>query len=244
MLKRSVSAFLKDDCTGLSQQVAYSSLLAFFPAVAFLVGALGLFNLFDDVEDLLDPIAPDGVLTFISSLQQDSRGETSAVAFAIGLFAAVWVASGRDALRDQGGEHARMSCRRRGLSGTSASSPSCSSSCTGITTAGVFLLIVVGGALGNAISATARSWQRLQLVVGHPALADRVLRDPALLRSRLLPRAEQAAAQLEVAHARVGRRRAALARSVGPVRALRDVRGELHEDIRRRSPAGSSCCSG
>ena len=42
---------------GLSQQIAYSSLLAFFPAMAFVVGALGLFDLFDDVKTLLDPIA-------------------------------------------------------------------------------------------------------------------------------------------------------------------------------------------
>ena len=55
---------------GLSQQVAYSSLLAFFPAVAFLVGVLGLFDLYDDLENLLDPIAPAGVLDFISRLQQ------------------------------------------------------------------------------------------------------------------------------------------------------------------------------
>src|SRR5437870_13637260 len=41
------SAFLKDDCVGLSQQIAYSSLLAFFPAMAFLVGALGIFHLLD-----------------------------------------------------------------------------------------------------------------------------------------------------------------------------------------------------
>jgi uncharacterized BrkB/YihY/UPF0761 family membrane protein len=56
-LKRSFSEFMSDDCMGLSQQIAYSSLLAFFPAMAFVVGALGLFDLFDDVKTLLDPIA-------------------------------------------------------------------------------------------------------------------------------------------------------------------------------------------
>jgi hypothetical protein len=30
--------------------------------VAFIVGALGLFHLFDDVKRLLDPIAPKGVI--------------------------------------------------------------------------------------------------------------------------------------------------------------------------------------
>src|SRR5919198_121987 len=93
-LKRSFSEFMSDDCMGLAQQIAYSSLLAFFPAVAFLVGALGLFDLFDDVEKLLDPIAPHGVIKFISSLQKDSGGGTSAAAFTVGFFGAVWAASG------------------------------------------------------------------------------------------------------------------------------------------------------
>src|SRR6266511_3225562 len=64
------------------------------PAMAFLVGALGLFDLFDDVKKLLDPIAPNGVIEFISSLQEDTGGGTSAAAFVIGLFGAVWAASG------------------------------------------------------------------------------------------------------------------------------------------------------
>jgi uncharacterized BrkB/YihY/UPF0761 family membrane protein len=48
---------MDDDCMGLAQQIAYSSLLAFFPAMAFVVGALGIFHLFHAVESLLDPIA-------------------------------------------------------------------------------------------------------------------------------------------------------------------------------------------
>ena len=57
--KRAFSKFMKDDCMGLSQQVAYSSLLAFFRAVAFVIGALGLFGLFDDVIRLLEPLLED-----------------------------------------------------------------------------------------------------------------------------------------------------------------------------------------
>ena len=140
---------------GLSQQIAYSSLLAFFPAMAFLVGALGLFNLFDDVKNLLDPIAPNGVISFISSLQQDSKGETSAVAFAIGLFAAVWVASGamgsviKAVNRAYELQETRPFWRVRIVAILLVVM-------TGITTAGVFLLIVVGGALGDAISKKAQ----------------------------------------------------------------------------------------
>src|SRR5207342_1759133 len=93
-LKRSFSEFMKDDCMGLSQQIAYSSLLAFFPAVAFIVGALGLFNLYDNLESLLEPIAPAGVLDFISGLQSDATNGASAAAFVLGFFFAVWAASG------------------------------------------------------------------------------------------------------------------------------------------------------
>ncbi len=153
-LKRAFTQFMRDDCTGLAQQVAYSSLLAFFPAVAFLVGALGLFHLFDDLERLLDPIAPSGVIDFISSLQQDSGGGTSAMAFAIGFVAAVWVASGamgsviKAVNRAYELQETRPFWRLRLVAILLVIM-------TGVTTAGVFLLIVVGGELGNAIATKA-----------------------------------------------------------------------------------------
>src|SRR5205807_1377006 len=58
VLKRAGSRFLEDDCMGLAQQVAYSSLLAFFPAVIFLVGLLGLIGAYDQLQSFLNPIAP------------------------------------------------------------------------------------------------------------------------------------------------------------------------------------------
>jgi membrane protein len=150
-LKGSFSAFMRDDCMGLSQQIAYSSLLAFFPAVAFIIGALGLFNLFDNLERLLDPIAPEGVITFITNLQKDSSGGTSAVAFAIGFFGAVWVASGamgtimKAVNRAYELQETRPFWKSRIIAIVLVVA-------TGLTTAGVFLLIVVGGSLGDAIS--------------------------------------------------------------------------------------------
>ncbi|MBA3736904.1 MAG: YihY/virulence factor BrkB family protein [Actinobacteria bacterium] len=150
-VKRAFSRFMKDDCMGLSQQIAYSSLLAFFPAVAFLVGALGLFHLFDDVKRLLDPIAPNGVIKFITSLQQDSKGGTSAAAFMIGFFGAVWAASGamtsviKAVNRAYERPETRPFWKTRGIAIILVVS-------SGITTAGIFLLIVVGGSLGDAIS--------------------------------------------------------------------------------------------
>jgi membrane protein len=150
-LKGGFSAFMRDDCMGLSQQIAYSSLLAFFPAVAFLIGALSLFHLFDDVKQLLDPIAPSGVITFIDNLQQDSKNGASAAAFVLGFFGAVWAASGamgtimKAVNRAYDLQETRPFWRSRVVAIVLVLA-------TGITTAGVFLLIVVGGSLGDAIA--------------------------------------------------------------------------------------------
>jgi membrane protein len=136
---------------GLSQEVAYSSLLAFFPAMAFVVGALGLFHLFGDVKSLLDPIAPNGVIKFITSLQRDSGGGTSAAAFIVGLFGAVWAASGamgsviKAVNRAYERQETRPFWKVRAIAILLVA-------ITGITTTLVFLLIVVGGKLGEAIS--------------------------------------------------------------------------------------------
>jgi membrane protein len=150
-LKRSFSAFMADDAMGLSQQIAYSSLLAFFPAMAFVVGALGLFDLFDDVKRLLDPIAPSGVIKFITSLQRDSGGGTSAAAFLIGFFGAVWAASGAmgSVIKAVNRAYDRQETRPFWKVRTIAILLVV---LTGLTTALVFLLIVVGGKLGEAIS--------------------------------------------------------------------------------------------
>jgi membrane protein len=164
-LKRSFAEFMKDDCMGLAQQIAYSSLLAFFPAVAFLIGALGLFHLFDDVKQLLDPIAPNGVIKFITGLQQDSQGGTSAAAFAIGFFGAVWAASGAMTSVIKALNKAYERQERRPFWKVRAVAILLVVS-SGITTAGVFLLIVVGGALGDAISKKAGLGGAFQLVWG------------------------------------------------------------------------------
>jgi membrane protein len=163
--KRAFSKFMKDDCMGLSQQVAYSSLLAFFPAVAFLIGALGLFNLFDDLKRLLNPIAPNGVIAFIDSLQQDSQGRTSTAAFVIGFFGFVWVASGAMTSVIKAVNRAYERPETRPFWKTRATAVVLVIT-SGITTAGVFLLIVVGGSLGDAISKRAGFGGAFQWVWG------------------------------------------------------------------------------
>jgi membrane protein len=150
-VKRSFKEFLADDCMGLSQQIAYSSLLAFFPAVAFLVGALSIFDLYDNVIELLDPIAPQGVIDFISGLQKDAGQGASVAAFVIGFFGAVWAASGamgsiiKSVNRAYERQETRAVWKVRLIAILLVVA-------TGITTAGIFLLIVLGGGLGDAIA--------------------------------------------------------------------------------------------
>src|SRR6185503_16991813 len=91
--KRTAKQFLDDDCMGLSQQVAFSAVLAFFPAAAALLGLLGLLGLFGEVESLLATVAPQGVLDFVDSLNRDTGG-ASLLLFVVGLVTAVWAASG------------------------------------------------------------------------------------------------------------------------------------------------------
>src|SRR5688500_20230755 len=81
VFKRSFSSFLRDDCMGLAQQIAFSSLLAFFPAVVFLVGLLDLVGAYDTLKDFLAPIAPGDVLKPIDTLQQYTAKSTSVLAF-------------------------------------------------------------------------------------------------------------------------------------------------------------------
>jgi len=150
---------------GLSQQIAYSSLLAFFPAAAFVVGALGIFHLFDDLKRLLDPIAPGGVIGFITGLQRDSQGGTSTAAFLIGFLGAVWIASGamgsviKAVNRAYELPETRPFWKRRAIAILLVLT-------SGLTTAGIFLLIVVGGALGDAIAKKAGLGAAFQWVWG------------------------------------------------------------------------------
>jgi membrane protein len=92
--KHAGSSFLADDCTGLAQQIAYSWLLAFFPAVAFFLGLLGVLHLYDQLQSFLAPISPPGVIHFIQGLQKDSKGGASITALVLGGAGAVWAASG------------------------------------------------------------------------------------------------------------------------------------------------------
>ena len=71
--------FLADDCIGLAQEIAFSSLLAFFPSVILVVGLLGLLGpgAYDSLTHLLGTVAPKGVLDMIK-LAKDSSADNQA----------------------------------------------------------------------------------------------------------------------------------------------------------------------
>jgi membrane protein len=139
---------------GLSQQVAYSALLAFFPAVVALVGLLDLVGAYDSLQSFLNPVAPKAVTDLIKSFQKDSGGGGSVVAFVVGLFGAVWAASGAmgSIVKAVNRAYERMETRPfwklRIVSIVLVTA-------TGVTIAGMLLLIVLGGTLGDAIATKA-----------------------------------------------------------------------------------------
>ena len=163
VFKRSFSEFLSDDCMGLAQQIAYSSLLAFFPAVVFLVGLLDLVDAYPTLKDFLAPIAPGDVLATIDTLQQETSKGTSVLAFFVGAAGATWAASGAmgSVIKAVNKAYERVETRPFWKTRIIAVVLVI---LTGITTAGLLLLIVFGGPLGNAIAEQARLGGAFDLV--------------------------------------------------------------------------------
>ena len=157
--------FLADDCMGLAQQVAYSSLLAFFPAVVFLVGLLGLIDGYDDLREFLAPIAPGDVLKTVDRLQADSTGAAASLAFVIGATAAVWAASGAMGTVIKAVNRAYELVETRPGWKTRLTAIVLVA-LTGLVTAGLFLLIVFGGPLGTAIADAAGLGGAFELLWG------------------------------------------------------------------------------
>jgi membrane protein len=149
--KRAFSEFMKNDCMGLAQEIAYSSLLAFFPAVAALLGLLGLLHLYDQVQSLLATVAPHGVIRFVEGLQRDSQGGAGVVALVLGLAGAIWAASGamgsviKAVNRAYQCEENRPFWKVRLIAIELVVA-------TAVTTIGTLLLVVFGGPLGTAVA--------------------------------------------------------------------------------------------
>jgi membrane protein len=170
VLERTGSQFMADDCMGLAQQVAFSALLAFFPAVAFLLGLLGLVHLYDRVQIFLATVAPQGVIHFIEELQRDSHGSASVAAFVLGLVGAVWAASGAmgTVVKAVNRAYDRVETRPFWKVRLISIVLTC---LTGLTLAAMLLLVIFGGPLGQAIASKAHlggAWDILWAVFRWP----------------------------------------------------------------------------
>jgi membrane protein len=148
---------------GLSAQVAFSSLLAFFPAVVFLVGLLDLFGAYGTLQEFLAPVAPGDVLTTIDTLQKDTSTGTSVVAFVIGASAAIWAASGamNAVIKAVNRAYDHVETRPFWMTRLIAIVLVI---LTGIVIAGLLLLIVFGGPLGTAIADKANLGSEFELL--------------------------------------------------------------------------------
>jgi membrane protein len=156
VLRRTFKEFLADDAMGLAQQIAYSSLLAFFPAVIFLVGLLGLVDAYDDLQEFLGPVAPAAVLSTIEEIQRNAQGGGASVAaFVLGAAGAIWASSGAmtSIIKAVNKAYERTETRPFWKVRLTAIVLVL---LTGLVTAALFLLIVFGGPLGEAIADRAR----------------------------------------------------------------------------------------
>jgi membrane protein len=151
VFKRTFRQFMADDCMGLSQQVAYSSLLAFFPAVVFLVAVLGLIGAYDSLQSFLNPVAPKSVTDIVKQLEQDSSTGGSAFAAVLGAFGAVWAGSGAMGSIVKAVNRAYDKLETRPFWKVRVISVILVVA-SGLVLAGMLLLIVVGGKLGDAIA--------------------------------------------------------------------------------------------
>jgi len=154
VFKQAFRRFLADDCLGLAKEVAYSSLLAFFPAVVALVGLLDLVGAYDVLQRFLDPVAPKAVVDLIRSFRADTGGGGSIVALLVGIAGALWAATGamgsvvKAVNRAEERPETRPFWRVRLIALVLVAA-------TVVVAAGTLLLIVLGGTLGDAIAAKA-----------------------------------------------------------------------------------------
>jgi membrane protein len=154
-VKAAGKEFLADDCLGLAQQIAFSSLLAFFPSVILVVGLLGVVGpgAYESLNHLLGTVAPKAVLDAIEVAKHSSSGNRagSAIALTVGLVAALWAASGatnsiiKAVNRAFDLEETRPFWKVRVLALSLVV-------LIGLVTAAVFVLIVFGGPLGDAVA--------------------------------------------------------------------------------------------
>jgi membrane protein len=98
VLKRSAKEFQEDNLTDWAAALTYYGVLAIFPALLVLVSVLGLIgeSATQPLIDNLSEVAPGPAQEILTNALENLQGSQGAagVAFAIGLFAALWSASG------------------------------------------------------------------------------------------------------------------------------------------------------
>jgi membrane protein len=152
IFKRAARGFLGDDCMGLAQEIAYSSLLAFFPAVIFLVGLLGVLDAYDALKGFIDPITPKAVTGLIDRIQKDSANTgTSWLALLLGGAGATWAASGAMGSVIKAVNRAQNLIETRPFWKVRLTAIVLVIA-SAVVTGGLLLLIIVGGPLGTAIA--------------------------------------------------------------------------------------------
>ena len=157
VFKRAGKEFMADDAMGFSQQIAFSSLLAFFPAMILLVGLLGLIGAYDDLKEFLGVVAPGAVIEAIDLAQESASGREAGASIAVlfGAFGAIWAASGamNSVIKALNAAYDRIETRPFWKVRLTAIALVLAS---GFAFAALFLLIVFGGPLGEAIADQAR----------------------------------------------------------------------------------------
>ena len=153
VFRRAVKEFISDDCMGLAQQIAFSALLAFFPAMILLVGLLGLIGAYDELKEFLGVVAPGAVIDAIDVAQESAAGRDTAASVAVvfGAFGAIWAASGamNAVVKALNAAYDRIETRPFWKVRLTAIMLVLAS---GFALAGLFLLIVFGGPIGEAIA--------------------------------------------------------------------------------------------
>jgi membrane protein len=239
--KRAGKRFLADDCTGLAQEVAYSSLLAFFPAVVALVGLLDLLHAYGALDSFLSPVAPRAVTSLVRTFEADS-GSGSGLALALGLLGAIWAASGamgtvvKSINRAYGCEETRPLWKKRLVAIVLVLA-------TAIVTVGTMVVIVFGGTLGNAVARRAGLGSPFRWAWGFARWPLGLLLVLALL--ALIYEVGPTAAPATGGGSRPGRSSARCSGSCSRAGSRSTRRSRTRTRGRTgRSPAESSCCSG
>jgi membrane protein len=155
IFKKAGKSFIADDCIGLSQQVAFSALLAFLPTVILVIGVLGLFGPgpFNSLEHFIGSVAPKSVVDIIDLAKEDAAHNKSgsALALALAVVLAFWAATGAMSSVVKAVNRAYEYVETRPVWKVRLISLGLVLA-TGLVLVGTFLLIIFGGNLGDAIA--------------------------------------------------------------------------------------------